>query len=157
MLSLEVLLVVVSFLSLSFSLSLFAHQYICSSEAHASYTVSSTKTESDYFNGRIKKQPHTQKSHPKWWTPEIQPGTQKKKIHCLNVGWPLLRHSKYVIPHYKKQIQKKIRKQERKREARTKLLLQGKRHLSFFLNKQSQSPNFYFNFLLNDLCTTCPR
>ena len=31
----------------------------------------STKTECDYLNGWIKKRSHTQKSHPKWWTPEI--------------------------------------------------------------------------------------
>ena len=29
------------------------------------------KTECDYLYGWIKKRPHTQKSHPKWWTPEI--------------------------------------------------------------------------------------
>ena len=32
--------------------------------------VPSMKTECDYLNGWIKKS-HTQKSHPKWWTPEI--------------------------------------------------------------------------------------
>ena len=38
----------------------------------------STKTECDYLNGWIKKRSHTQKSHPKWWTPEIQLGNGKK-------------------------------------------------------------------------------
>ena len=37
------------------------------------------KTEWDYLSGWIeKKRSHTQRSHPKWWTPEIQLGTQKK-------------------------------------------------------------------------------
>ena len=36
-----------------------------------SQQVLSTKTECDYLSGWIKKQSHTQKSHPKWWTPEI--------------------------------------------------------------------------------------
>ena len=42
----------------------------------------STKMECDYLNGWIKKQPHTQKSHPKWWTSETHLGTQKKKKAC---------------------------------------------------------------------------
>ena len=31
----------------------------------------STKTECDYLNGWVQKRSHTQKSHPKWRTPEI--------------------------------------------------------------------------------------
>ena len=31
----------------------------------------STKTECDYLYGWIKKRSHKQKSHPKWWTPEM--------------------------------------------------------------------------------------
>ena len=45
----------------------------------------STKMKWDYLDGWIKKKTnkqkrsHTQKSHPKWWTPETKLGTQKKK------------------------------------------------------------------------------
>ena len=39
----------------------------------------STKSECDYLYSWIEKRSHTQKSHPKWWTPEMQLGTQKKR------------------------------------------------------------------------------
>ena len=51
----------------------------------------STKTECDYLNGWNKKTwSHTQKTHPKQWTPEIQLGMQQKKKWCTQAGktWP---------------------------------------------------------------------
>ena len=46
----------------------------------------SMKTECDYLYGWIKIRSHTQKSHPRWWTLEIQLGTQKKKAD-LKAVW----------------------------------------------------------------------
>ena len=40
----------------------------------------STKTECGYLYGWTKKRSHMQRSHQRWWTLEIQLGTQKKKI-----------------------------------------------------------------------------
>ena len=42
----------------------------CRQQQHTQQAPS-TKTECDYLYGWIKKRSHTQKSHPKWWTPEI--------------------------------------------------------------------------------------
>ena len=39
----------------------------------------SMETKCDYLNAWIKKQSHTQKSHPKWWTPEIQLGNGEEE------------------------------------------------------------------------------
>ena len=54
----------------------------CQQEKHTQ-RAPSMKTERDYLNGWIKNWSHTQKFHPKWWTPEIW-GRQKKK-KCVSV------------------------------------------------------------------------
>ena len=46
----------------------------------------STKMECDYLNGWIKKWSHTQKSHPKWWTPEILLGNTEVYMEKMSGG-----------------------------------------------------------------------
>ena len=46
------------------------NSYWCTQSGESNWQPS-TKTECDYIYGWIKKRPHTQKSHQKWWTPEI--------------------------------------------------------------------------------------
>ena len=50
----------------------------CWQQKHIQHATS-TKTECDYLYGWIRKWWQTQKCHPKWWTPEIKLGRQKKK------------------------------------------------------------------------------
>ena len=47
-------------------------------------TFYSRRRECDDLYSWITKRSHMQNSHPKWWTPEIQLGTQKKKPHSLS-------------------------------------------------------------------------
>ena len=50
----------------------------CQQQKHTQHAPS-TKTECDYLNGWIKKQSHTQKSHPKVVYPRDIAGERKKK------------------------------------------------------------------------------
>ena len=49
----------------------------CWQQEHTQYPPS-MKMECDYLNGWIKKQSHTQKSHPNFWTPEIHLGNAEE-------------------------------------------------------------------------------
>ena len=57
----------------------------CRQQKHTQHAPS-MKTECDYLYGWLKKWSHMQKSHQRWWTPEIKLVTQKKKknFHAQN-------------------------------------------------------------------------
>ena len=51
----------------------------------------STMMECDYLNDRVKKLSHTQKSHPKWWTPEKKLGNaEEEEVYWLLTSFFLL-------------------------------------------------------------------